>query len=75
MCLKEIHGGSSLQRSVIHYVLVGQVLEGLDGDVLGLGVHGGVQVAKVAGQQEYSKQPPDGANEPPRQGFWVGAGT
>lgn len=61
-CLEEILGGPSFQCSVIDNILIGEVLKGLDGHLLVVGVHGGVQVAKVAGQQQYSKQPPDGAD-------------
>lgn len=75
MCLKEKHGGSRFDCAIIDHVLVGEVLKVLNGDTFAVGVQQGLEVAEVAGQQQYSKQPPDGADQPPRQGFRVRAST
>lgn len=68
-----MHGGSSLHSAVIDHVLVSEVFKALDGDVFDVGVQRGVEVAEVAGQQQHSEQPPDGADQASRQGFGVRA--
>lgn len=62
MCLKESHGGSTLDCAIIDHILVSKVFKALNGDMFVVGVQCGAEVAKVAGQQQYSKQPPDGAD-------------
>lgn len=62
MCLKESHGGSTLDCAIIDQILVSKVFKALNGDMFVVGVQRGAEVAKVAGQQQYSKQPPDGAD-------------
>ena len=57
-----MHGGTSFHCAIIYHILVGEVLKALDGDVFAIGVQNGVEVGKVAGQQQYSKQPPDGTD-------------
>lgn len=55
MCLKEHHGGSSLDCAIIDHILVSQVFKALNGDVFVVGVQHGVEVAEVAGQQQYGE--------------------
>lgn len=73
--LKEKHGGSGFHCAVINHILVSKVLKSPDGDMFVVGVKHGVEVAKVAGQKHYSKEPPDGADYTSRQSFRVRAGT
>ncbi len=62
MCLKEKHGGSPISCAIIDHILVSEVFKALDGHVFVVGVQHRAEVAKVAGQQQYSKQPPDGTD-------------
>lgn len=73
--LKEKHGGSRFNCAIINHVLVGQFFKRSDGDMFVVGVKHGVDVAKVACQQQHSKQPPDGADYTSRQSFRVRAST
>ncbi|TNN31377.1 hypothetical protein EYF80_058474 [Liparis tanakae] len=73
--LEEGHGGAALHGAVVQPVLVGQVLEGLDGDAFPARVHQGAEVGEVAGQQQYRKQPPDGADQTSGRGFGVRTGA
>lgn len=75
MCLKELQGGSALDCAVIDHILVSEVFKALNGCVFAVGVQHGVEVAKVAGQQHYSKEPPDGADQTSRQSFRVRTST
>lgn len=75
MYLKEKHGGSRLDCAIIDCILVSEVFKALDWDMFVVGLQHVVEVAEVAGQQHYSKQPPDGADYTSRQAFRVRTST